>query len=344
MLRRGDVRGHSRSASSARPRAARHEYVPQMLSLIERLEAKGLAYRADNGDVNYAVRKFGGYGKLSAARASMTCAPASVSPSMATKQDPLDFRALEGAKPDEPAMPSGTAPMVPGRPGWHIECSAMSCAVLGEQFDIHGGGMDLQFPTTRTRSPRARAPTGCRSPATGCTTASSTSTTRRCPSPGQFLHHPRRAGQVRRRDAALLHAAHALPQPFNFSDSHLEDARVALTRSTRARRRAARPLVQIDWTQGPAADFKAAMDEDFGTPGPWPCSSIWQRGQSHRSARASRVAQGAGRGARHPSGDPRAYLQGGGGADEGLDRGAHRRPRRRQGRATLRGRPPSAPN
>jgi cysteinyl-tRNA synthetase len=88
------------------------------------------------------------------------------------KQDPLDFVLWKSAKPEEPEDAKYASAFGPGRPGWHIECSAMSCALLGEHFDIHGGGMDLQFPTTRTRSPRARAPPASPSSTSGCTTAS----------------------------------------------------------------------------------------------------------------------------------------------------------------------------
>ncbi len=125
------------------PRAT--DYVPQMLDLIGRLERKGLAYRADNGDVNFAVRKFPGYGKLSGKSLDELRAGERVAV-LDDKHDPLDFVLWKAAKPDEPDDAKWGGPYGAGRPGWHIECSAMSCAVLGEHFDIHGGGMDLQFP------------------------------------------------------------------------------------------------------------------------------------------------------------------------------------------------------
>jgi len=122
------------------PRAT--EYVPQMLAMIERLHANGLAYQAADGDVNFAVRRFPGYGKLSGKSLDDLRAGERVEVDMA-KHDPLDFVLWKRARENEPAWPS---PWGMGRPGWHIECSAMSFDLLGKHFDIHGGGQDLQFP------------------------------------------------------------------------------------------------------------------------------------------------------------------------------------------------------
>ena len=124
----------------AEPRAT--EFVPEMLALIDKLQANGLAYQATDGDVNYAVRKFDGYGKLSGKSLDDLRAGERVEVDSA-KQDPLDFVLWKHAKPGEPAWPSRWGD---GRPGWHIECSAMSSSLLGNHFDIHGGGQDLQFP------------------------------------------------------------------------------------------------------------------------------------------------------------------------------------------------------
>ncbi|MDV7393568.1 cysteine--tRNA ligase, partial [Arthrospira platensis SPKY1] len=128
---------------TSEPRAT--DYVPQMLQLIGQLESKGLAYRSPNGDVNYAVRQFAGYGKLSGKSLDDLRAGERVAVADA-KQDPLDFVLWKAAKPSEPAEAQWDSPYGAGRPGWHIECSAMSCELLGESFDIHGGGADLQFP------------------------------------------------------------------------------------------------------------------------------------------------------------------------------------------------------
>jgi cysteinyl-tRNA synthetase len=122
------------------PRAT--EYVPEIIAMTQTLIDKGYAYLAANGDVMYSVRKFPGYGALSGRDIDESRAGARVQVDE-FKHDPLDFVVWKHAKPGEPSWPS---PWGPGRPGWHIECSAMSTALLGEYFDLHGGGMDLKFP------------------------------------------------------------------------------------------------------------------------------------------------------------------------------------------------------
>ena len=125
------------------PRAT--EYVPQMLQLIDKLQVKGLAYQSSDGDVNYAVRKFPGYGKLSGKSLDELRAGERVAVPDG-KDDPLDFVLWKAAKDSEPQDAKWASAYGPGRPGWHIECSAMCGETLGETFDIHGGGADLQFP------------------------------------------------------------------------------------------------------------------------------------------------------------------------------------------------------
>jgi cysteinyl-tRNA synthetase len=127
-------------APDAEPRAT--EYIPEIVSMTQALIDKGYAYRAQNGDVMYSVRKFPAYGALSGRRIDDARAGARVQIDE-FKHDPLDFVVWKHAKDGEPAWPS---PWGPGRPGWHIECSAMSAAYLGNIFDIHGGGLDLIFP------------------------------------------------------------------------------------------------------------------------------------------------------------------------------------------------------
>ncbi|HZH05205.1 MAG TPA: cysteine--tRNA ligase, partial [Lautropia sp.] len=127
----------------AEPRAT--QFVPQMLRMIERLRDNGYAYESGDGDVVFSVRKFGRYGRLSGKaiddlRAGERVAVAS------GKEDPLDFVLWKAAKPEEPDEVRWASPFGCGRPGWHIECSAMSTELLGSPFDIHGGGADLQFP------------------------------------------------------------------------------------------------------------------------------------------------------------------------------------------------------
>jgi cysteinyl-tRNA synthetase len=122
------------------PRAT--EYIAGMISMIERLIERGYAYLGAQGDVLYAVAKFADYGRLSGKRLADLRAGARVEID-ASKRDPLDFVLWKAAKSGEPAWES---PWGPGRPGWHIECSAMAEALLGAHFDLHGGGMDLTFP------------------------------------------------------------------------------------------------------------------------------------------------------------------------------------------------------
>jgi cysteinyl-tRNA synthetase len=139
------------------PRATDH--VPQMLGLIQTLEERGLAYRSPNGDVNYAVRRFPGYGKLSGKSLDELNAGERVAVESG-KNDPLDFVLWKSAKADEPAEVKWDSPFGAGRPGWHIECSAMSCQLLGTTFDIHGGGADLQFPHHENEIAQSEGATG----------------------------------------------------------------------------------------------------------------------------------------------------------------------------------------
>jgi cysteinyl-tRNA synthetase len=160
IIRRAAERGESIGVLTERYISAMHEdiaklgvlppehepcataHVPQIIALIEALIARKHAYVGTNGDVMYAVASFEGYGQLSGKKLEDLRAGARVDVDEA-KRDPLDFVLWKRAKPGEPSWAS---PWGEGRPGWHIECSAMSIALLGEHFDIHGGGMDLKFP------------------------------------------------------------------------------------------------------------------------------------------------------------------------------------------------------
>ncbi|HET6440626.1 MAG TPA: cysteine--tRNA ligase, partial [Anaeromyxobacter sp.] len=122
------------------PRVSTH--IPEIVALIETLVGKGYAYAPGNGDVYYAVRRFPDYGRLSKRNLDELMSGARVEPGEA-KRDPLDFALWKAAKPGEPSWPS---PFGPGRPGWHIECSAMTLKHLGPRFDLHAGGKDLVFP------------------------------------------------------------------------------------------------------------------------------------------------------------------------------------------------------
>ncbi|MCK5667656.1 MAG: cysteine--tRNA ligase, partial [Gammaproteobacteria bacterium] len=138
----------------AEPKATEH--MPQIISMIERLIEKQYAYAADNGDVFYDVSAFDGYGKLSGKVIDELRAGERVEVQEA-KDDPLDFVLWKASKPNEPSWDS---PWGPGRPGWHIECSAMSTHCLGEHFDIHGGGQDLQFPHHENEIAQSEGATG----------------------------------------------------------------------------------------------------------------------------------------------------------------------------------------
>ena len=140
--------------ASANPRATQH--IGEIISLVQKLIDGGHAYAADNGDVYFAVRSFPGYGKLSGQNIDDLENGARVDPTE-QKRDPLDFALWKGEKPGEPAW---DAPWGRGRPGWHIECSAMSMAILGESFDIHAGGQDLIFPHHENEIAQSEAATG----------------------------------------------------------------------------------------------------------------------------------------------------------------------------------------
>ena len=243
------------------PRAT--EYVPQMLELIDRLEQRGLAYHAQSGDVNFPVRKFPNYGRLS--RKSLDDLRAGerveVDP---TKHDPLDFVLWKRSKADEPKWPSRWGE---GRPGWHIECSAMACTLLGEHFDIHGGGEDLQFPHHENEIAQSEGASGRRFANywlhNGFLRFDNEKMSK---SLGNFFTirdilkggvHP----EVLR---FLLLRAH-YRSPINYTADLLDDARAGLTRLYTALKGTI-GSVPVDWDEAHAKRFQEAMDDDFGTP------------------------------------------------------------------------------
>ena len=246
---------------NAEPRAT--EFVPGMLDMISLLQSRGYAYQASDGDVNYAVRKFDGYGKLSGKSLEDLRAGERVAVTDA-KQDPLDFVLWKRAKPGEPAWES---PWGAGRPGWHIECSVMSGALLGKHFDIHGGGQDLQFPHHENEIAQSEGAHG-----------------------GTFVNYWMHNGFVRvdnekmskslgnfftvreilkRYDPEVVRFFIIRAQyrsPLNYSDAHLDDAKQALTRLYTALKGIAAVAAAVDWSNAYAARFKAALDDDFNTP------------------------------------------------------------------------------
>jgi len=253
-------------APTHEPRAT--EYVPQMLDLIDRLEHRGLAYRAAGGDVNFAVRRFPGYGRLSGKSLDELRAGERVAVA-GDKDDPLDFVLWKAAKPGEPADATWASAYGPGRPGWHIECSAMSSALLGEPFDIHGGGQDLTFPHHENEIAQSEGASG-----------------------GPFVRYWLHNGFLNIDDEKMSKSlgnfftiADVLQRydgeairlfmlrthyrsPFNFSDRLLEESRTALRRLYGALEAAGdvQAAGRIEWADPRAAAFKAGMDDDFNTP------------------------------------------------------------------------------
>jgi len=261
---RRDIAAIGIEAPTHEPRAT--DYVPQMLGMIGRLEANGLAYRSEGGDVNYAVRRFPGYGKLSGKSLDELRAGERVAV-LGDKEDPLDFVLWKSAKPDEPADAKWPSDFGPGRPGWHIECSAMSCALLGEQFDIHGGGLDLQFPHHENEIAQSEGAFG--HPFVNFWLHNgflNVDNEKMSKSLGNFFTI---ADVLKKFDGETLRffmlRTH-YRSPFNFADGLLDDARSALRRLYTALDGTAAETRAIDWTEPPAAAFRAAMDEDFNTP------------------------------------------------------------------------------
>lgn len=247
------------------PRATDH--VPHMLGLIERLEAKGLAYRADGGDVNFAVRKFPGYGKLSGKSLDDLRAGERVAVD-SDKHDPLDFVLWKAAKPDEPAEAQWPSAYGPGRPGWHIECSAMCGALLGETFDIHGGGADLQFPHHENEIAQSEGANG--QPLARFWVHNGfvrVDNEKMSKSLGNFFTIREVLEKYDAETLRFFMVRTHYRSPLNYSDAHLDDARSALKRLYTALASVpATARAEIDWAQPFARRFRAAMDEDFGTP------------------------------------------------------------------------------
>ncbi|MEK0435507.1 MAG: hypothetical protein RL369_1556, partial [Pseudomonadota bacterium] len=246
------------------PRAT--DFVPQMLQLIGRLESNGLAYQASDGDVNFSVRDFAGYGKLSGKSIDDLRAGERVEVANA-KRDPLDFVLWKASRESEPDEVKWASKWGSGRPGWHIECSAMSCQLLGEHFDIHGGGQDLQFPHHENEIAQSEGASG-----------------------KPFVNYWMHNGFVRVDDEKMSKSlgnfftirevlkeydaevvrffilrAH-YRSPLNYSDVHLDDARTALMRLYTALKDHPADHQPLDWQEPHAQRFTDAMNDDFNTP------------------------------------------------------------------------------
>ncbi len=305
-------------APTHEPRAT--EYVPQMLALIGALETNGLAYRAANGDVNFAVRRFADYGRLSGKSIDELRSGERVAVDEG-KDDPLDFVLWKAAKADEPAEAKYASPFGAGRPGWHIECSAMSCALLGEHFDIHGGGLDLQFPHHENEIAQSEGASGQRFVNywlhNGFLNVDNEKMSK---SLGNFFTIRDVLKSFDGEALRLFMLRTHYRSPFNFSDTLLEDARAALRRLYTALDGAgAVDDAVIDWSLAPAASFRAAMDDDFNTPAAlavlFDLASELNRKHSSQTATLLR-GLGATLGLLQQS--PRTYLQTGSGLDAAL--------------------------
>lgn len=255
-----DMKALNITPSDVEPRATEH--IPSIIKLIERLMDKGYAYQSENGDVCYQVDKFEGYGKLSHKDLEGLLSGARIDV-VKEKKSPLDFVLWKKAKPGEPSWPS---PWGEGRPGWHIECSAMSMDELGEQFDIHGGGLDLQFPHHENEIAQSEAAT-CKPFANywlhvGMLQLNNEKMSK---SLGNFftiedvlkVYHP----EVIR---YFLLSSH-YRSPLNYSEDNLSNAAKALTRLYQTIKGTATEghgEIDENWLN----QFNEAMNDDFNTP------------------------------------------------------------------------------
>ena len=242
------------------PRAT--TYIREIIAMIQALFERGYAYRADNGDVYYRVGAFEGYGRLSGKKVDELRAGARVEVEEA-KEDPLDFVLWKAAKPGEPAWDS---PWGPGRPGWHIECSAMSTALLGPHFDLHGGGMDLQFPHHENEIAQSRGATGAKFVErwlhNGFVQVNEEKMSK---SLGNFFTVRDVLKEYYPDEVRYFIVASHYRSPLNYSDQELAATRAALARFYTA-------LRGVVPHAGPVSEpfaerFAAAMNEDFNTPG-----------------------------------------------------------------------------
>jgi len=296
------------------PRAT--SYVPQMLSLIGKLEKNGLAYQATDGDVNFSVRDFAGYGKLSGKSLDDLRAGERVEVDSA-KRDPLDFVLWKSSRETEAEEVKWASKWGSGRPGWHIECSAMACDLLGEQFDIHGGGQDLQFPHHENEIAQSEGAHG-----------------------HDFVNYWMHNGFVRidnekmskslgnfftirevleKFDAEVVRffilRAH-YRSPLNYSDVHLDDARTALARLYTALKDTPPDTQVLDWNEPYAQRFAEAMNDDFNTPVAVAClfELATEINRDHSPVLARQLKKLAGVIGLLER-EPQLFLQGGGSAD-----------------------------
>ena len=297
------------------PRAT--DYVPQILGIIATLQAKGMAYQASNGDVNFAVRKFAGYGKLSGKSLDELRAGERVAVDDG-KEDPLDFVLWKSAKTSEPDDAKCDSAYGQGRPGWHIECSAMSCATLGETFDIHGGGADLQFPHHENEIAQSEAannkPLAMLWMHNGFVRVDNEKMSK---SLGNFFTIREVLARYDAETVRFFIVRAHYRSALNYSDAHLNDARAALRRLYTALDLVKPAALAVDWTDPFAARFKAAMDDDFGTPEAMAVLfDVASEVNKTRSPDLAGLLKGLGACLGLLQGDPAAYLKAGSALDE----------------------------
>jgi cysteinyl-tRNA synthetase len=240
------------------------EYIDEMLKMISQLIDNGYAYQASNGDVMYDVHKFGPYGKLSGKRLEDLRAGARVEVDSA-KRDPLDFVLWKSAKAGEPSWPS---PWGAGRPGWHIECSAMSTKELGEHFDIHGGGLDLKFPHHENEIAQTCGATGGQFAEIWMHNGFlNIDNEKMSKSLGNFFTTREVLAKIKHPEVLrfFLLSSH-YRGPMNYSPDQLEQSEAALTRMYTALRDIAPGEGDLYEPSAATAAFHAAMDDDFNTP------------------------------------------------------------------------------
>ncbi|MDX3894234.1 cysteine--tRNA ligase [Pusillimonas sp.] len=319
-----DERALGVAPPDAEPRATQH--VGQMLDIISKLEDNGLAYQSDDGDVNYAVRRFPGYGKLSGKSLDDLRAGERVAVASA-KRDPLDFVLWKSAKQDEPPESKWESPYGLGRPGWHIECSAMSKALLGLPLDIHGGGPDLKFPHHENEIAQTEG-------AFGGTLANvwmhcgplMVDADKMSKSLGNFrtiretvalpgsLSDDEPAYEANPREAEMLRffiVRNHYRSVQNYTPDNLRDAQHALDRLYQALHNVPPGHdAVLDWSHPSAQAFRNAMDDDFNTSGAVAVLfELASEANRTRSGQASALLRLLGGVLGLLQGDPERYLQ-----------------------------------
>ena len=307
------------------PRATEH--IPEMLSMIGRLEKNGLAYKTASGDIAYPVRKFPEYGKLSGKSIDDLIAGERVAADTG-KKDPLDFVLWKASKPGEPKWESSWGS---GRPGWHIECSAMSCRYLGETFDIHGGGPDLMFPHHENEIAQSEGA----NKKTFAHVWMHTGPLRVLNKEGKEEKMSKSLGNfwtirdaVKETDSKFgkgngaqvlrffLMRTH-YRSPVLFSPDLIVDAYQSLRRLYQTLTDVAPDNLPLDWGEDHAKRFKEAMDDDFNVP--VALSVLYDLASAARSENSpalSRQLKGLGAILNILQSDPKAFLKG---ATEGVD-------------------------